>query len=639
MFCRSYPLIAALSLFSLAFFMLPISLHLIAHNYTIITDWVILPLFSPIIITLILDPYGTLFSFVVLLISANVILFAHSYIAEDPFIPRFIILVLLFVASINFLIFIPNLITLLLGWDGLGLVSFLLVIYYQNRKSLGAGIITALTNRIGDALILISIAWALNLGHWNIIFPYDLSFSVSFSFALIVAAITKRAQIPFSSWLPAAIAAPTPVSALVHSSTLVTAGVFLLFRFYPFLSSWGGFNKALLIMATLTTLIAGLRAITECDIKKIIALSTLRQLGVIMVRLGLGAPILSFFHLLTHALFKALLFLCAGTLIHLHHHSQDLRFIGNLPLQAPSITAAIIVSNLALCGTPFLAGFYSKDAILEFALYRPTNLLTILLFFFATGLTVRYTARFLIVVVWGPANISPLHPVNDEDFFCSCPTFILASASIIGGAALNWLIISPSTDFYLPFHLKLLTLRVCFLGLYFGYSLNIYLSSQKAFFSVLNNLNFASCTIWFLAPLSTQQFLLFPYWAAHQLQKNLDQGWGEVLGGQGALHMSSSSSLHSLTPQTGTITHHLSISLFALLAIILVQITFLGSLNKAQHWSCWYGILPQGIYSLIRTAAFHAASVGPPLNIPESSLFKIHALGVWDQLVRCFLKS
>lgn len=268
-------------------------------------------------------------------------------------------------------------------------------------------------------------------------FSIDFSFSLAISLALILAAITKSAQVPFSSWLPAAMAAPTPVSALVHSSTLVTAGVFLLFRFYPTLSSQPGFNSILLIMATLTSLMAGLRAITECDIKKIIALSTLRQLGVIMVRLGLNAPFLAFFHLITHALFKALLFLCAGTLIHLHHHSQDLRYMGNLLAQTPSIAAAIIISNLALCGTPFLAGFYSKDAILEFALFHFSNVPILILFFFATGLTVAYTTRFLLAVLWGPPNISPLHPISDKDIFCTTPTFILAISSVVGGASLN----------------------------------------------------------------------------------------------------------------------------------------------------------------------------------------------------------
>lgn len=137
--------------------------------------------------------------------------------------------------------------------------------------------------------------------------------------------MTKRAQIPFSRWLPAAIAAPTPVSALVHSSTLVTAGVFLLIRFYPFLHSIKYFNTALLIFAVSTILIAGLSATTECDIKKIIALSTLSQLGIIITSLGLNIPQLAYFHILTHALFKALLFVCAGRFINSHLHAQDLR--------------------------------------------------------------------------------------------------------------------------------------------------------------------------------------------------------------------------------------------------------------------------------------------------------------------------
>jgi len=143
--------------------------------------------------------------------------------------------------------------------------------------------------------------------------------------AITVAAITKRAQMPFSSWLPAAIAAPTPVSALVHSSTLVTAGVFLIIRFYPFMSSEPIFNKIILYVAVSTITMAGIRATTECDIKKIIALSTLSQLGIMMTRIGLGFPQITFIHIVIHALFKALLFICAGNLINSHGHAQDLR--------------------------------------------------------------------------------------------------------------------------------------------------------------------------------------------------------------------------------------------------------------------------------------------------------------------------
>jgi len=218
--------------------------------------------------TLILDPIGLRFSLTVLFISANVLSFSITYIKLDKFIKRFTILVLLFILSMNLLIFIPHIIALLLGWDGLGLVSFILVIYYQNHKSLAAGLITAFSNRIGDAILLVAIALTLDQGHWfilNIINNNQIIYQI---ILIILAAITKSAQIPFSRWLPAAIAAPTPVSALVHSSTLVTAGVFLLIRFYPFLHIAPYFNRTLLSIATITIFIAGVRATTECDIKK-----------------------------------------------------------------------------------------------------------------------------------------------------------------------------------------------------------------------------------------------------------------------------------------------------------------------------------------------------------------------------------
>lgn len=189
----------------------------------------------------------------------------------------------------SFVIFVPNLVAILLGWDGLGLVSFLLVVYYQNYKSLRAGIITVLINRVGDVMILLRIGLISCEGIWSIVyFVYDQELSIVVLFILI-AGITKSAQIPFSSWLPAAIAAPTPVSALVHSSTLVTAGVFLLIRFYSYLEQATWFKPLLLIIATITMLMAGMAANLENDLKKVIALSTLRQLGVIMASLGLGA--------------------------------------------------------------------------------------------------------------------------------------------------------------------------------------------------------------------------------------------------------------------------------------------------------------------------------------------------------------
>lgn len=302
----------------------------------------------------------------------------------------------------------------------------------------------------------------------------------------MVAAITKRAQIPFSSWLPAAIAAPTPVSALVHSSTLVTAGVFLLIRFFYFISSVPWFQETLLIIACLTMFIAGASAITECDLKKIIALSTLSQLGVMITSLGMGLVNLTLFHLLTHALFKALLFVCAGNLIHLHHHSQDLRSIGNLSYQIPLTTSCLFTANMALCGSPFLAGFYSKDLILEISLFNPTNIIAISLFLVATGITAAYSLRLSLSALWSPTNTQPLHPVSDRDSDISLPILFLTFGAISAGSTMNWIFLPPCLEPVLPPHLKLAPLLITLLGAYITWPLFSSTSSApSSFFSIV----------------------------------------------------------------------------------------------------------------------------------------------------------
>lgn len=222
--------------------------------------------------TFLFDWISLLFISFVLFISGIVIFYSRDYILGDLNINRFILLVVMFVFSIMLLIIRPNLIRILLGWDGLGLVSYCLVIYYQNIKSYNAGILTALRNRVGDVAILISIAWILNYGGWNYIYflgelKGDTYIDI-ISYLIVLAAITKRAQIPFSSWLPAAMAAPTPVSSLVHSSTLVTAGVYLLIRFnFAFSDSLCYF---LLFISRITMFISGLGARFEFDLKKLL---------------------------------------------------------------------------------------------------------------------------------------------------------------------------------------------------------------------------------------------------------------------------------------------------------------------------------------------------------------------------------
>lgn len=554
------------SAFSLIFIAIPtliLSSRLIINNYRILIEWEIRNINrTPLLLTIVIDPVGTLTSAAVIFIAGNVLLFAKTYMQEETFKSRFNNLVLLFVLSINILIYLPHLIILLLGWDGLGIISFLLVIYYQRPKALGAGIITALTNRIGDAMLLVAIALTLRQAHWNIFnFTQEFINSPYVALSIIIAAITKRAQVPFSRWLPAAIAAPTPVSALVHSSTLVTAGVFLLIRFYPFLSSFYWFAPALLFTRTLTILIAGLRAILECDLKKIIALSTLSQLGVIIAALGLNQPKFALFHLITHALFKALLFVCAGTLIHYHHHTQDLRTIGNLPNQLPITISTIFLANLALCGFPFLAGFYSKDLILESALFFNHSLLIILLIFLATILTAVYSIRITIARLVRPAYSSPLIRLENETKSLTTPALNLCIAAIVGGRLLNWMLMTPLTPFILSSQYKILTPLVVTLGLLIAYLIGMKPNFNKNI--TLTPSKEATFNIWYLTPLSSQFVISKPIKLGSLVLAQIDQGWLESPA-QGASQTLSLSGRNVITLQNNIINKYLFISFVAL---------------------------------------------------------------------------
>lgn len=524
------------SLFFCSLLSFTIGLIFIINDYTIFIEWEVVSINSlMIVMTILLDWISLIFISFVLIISSLVIYYRKEYIESDYKINRFIILVLIFVTSIMLLIISPNLIRILLGWDGLGLVSYCLVIYFQNIKSYNAGILTALSNRIGDVALLLAIAWILNYGSWNYIFYLDVIRSdneiIIVGILVILAAITKSAQIPFSSWLPAAIAAPTPVSALVHSSTLVTAGVYLLIRFNIVLStSWMG--NLLLLLSGLTMFIAGLGANYEFDLKKIIALSTLSQLGLIISILSIGYYKLAFFHLLTHALFKALLFMCAGAIIHNMNNNQDIRLIGRLSLIIPLTSSCFNVANLALCGIPFLAGFYSKDLILEIVSFSYINLFSFFLYFFSTGLTVCYSFRLVYYTITGDSNFSSLNILNDEGWVILKSIIGLLILRIVGGSILSWLIFPTPEVIILPLNLKLLTLFVCIVGGLMGYII----SNVSLFFINKALINYNSSyflgSIWFIPYISTYGIINYPLVLGKISIKSFDQGWSEYFGGQ-----------------------------------------------------------------------------------------------------------
>lgn len=532
--------------------------------------------------TFLFDWISLIFISFVLLISSLVIYYSEEYIRGDYNINRFILLVLMFVLSMMLLIISPNLISILLGWDGLGLVSYCLVIYYQNVKSYNAGMLTALSNRIGDVALLLAIAWILNFGSFNYVFYLEAiknTWEIGLVGALVVlAAITKSAQIPFSAWLPAAIAAPTPVSALVHSSTLVTAGVYLLIRFSPLIrGTW--VSTRLLLIAGLTMFIAGLGANFEFDLKKIIALSTLSQLGLIMRILALGFYKLAYFHLLTHALFKALLFMCAGAVIHNMKDSQDIRNMGGLVSQIPYTASCLNVANLALCGMPFLAGFYSKDVILEIASLSIINTFAFFLFFFSTGLTMCYSLRLAYYSITGDFHPSVCHPLNDEGFIMLRGITGLLIISVIGGSMLSWILFPTPVIVCLPLGLKTLALTVRVAGGWLGYEMAKFSLSQE-----LKSLNFYTSVVfigsmWFMPFLSTYGVSKTPLWMGSYLVKSMDQGWSEKIGGQGIYESLQGSSIFNQWMQDNDLKVYLTS--FILWIIILMGFVLL-CLNSLQ---------------------------------------------------------
>ncbi|KYN03582.1 NADH-ubiquinone oxidoreductase chain 5 [Cyphomyrmex costatus] len=218
---------------------------------------------------------------------------------------------------------------------------------------------------------------------------------------LLLASITKRVQVPFSVWLPLAIAAPTPVSALVHSSTLVTAGVYLVIRFFNIFIDKEGGRVILLNIAVITIFISGMVANFEYDFKKIIALSTLRQLGFIIIILGLGFKLIAMYHLLIHAIFKSLLFISAGVIIHSIKNIQDIRLLGNLNEIIPFTIIRFIISSIALIGTPFMSGFYRKDLIMELVYLKSgVNIYIEILVIISLFLTVFYSVRLLYYLIY-----------------------------------------------------------------------------------------------------------------------------------------------------------------------------------------------------------------------------------------------
>nr|QPN54241.1 NADH dehydrogenase subunit 5 [Ricinus sp. ADS-2020] len=376
---------------------------------------------------LIFDFFSCFFFFSVSVISLCVILYSVKYMEEEVLFKQFFVMLTGFVLSMVILIFSGNLLTAMVGWDGLGFSSLLLIVYYYSPSSLKAGMTTFLCNRIGDSFMIISLCL------FFFFFPSFLLESNFFlSFLIMLTAITKSAQIPFSAWLPAAMAAPTPISSLVHSSTLVTAGIYLLFRFNELWKNNENLKLILSILALITLLLASLCALNEWDIKKIIAFSTLSQLGMMMFLLSVNMLNMTFFHLITHAFIKALLFMSAGYLIHSFYNNQDIRKIN--VFYSPMLFSIFFFSSISLCGFPFLSGFYSKDFVIENVMSNNYSIQE-LIFILSIFSTLIYTFRLFKFL--NENSVSFFNSIYEMKMII--PMLILMILSSSSGSLMSWL--------------------------------------------------------------------------------------------------------------------------------------------------------------------------------------------------------